>query len=139
MFDKLLFVSLGLNAISIGLIAFCFVWLKQSRDKYASLQKNLDKVFHSCEKNSLAIDEVRTGAIGMGKTIQQIKASVQVELQNMSDKQAELAMHDPDSKLYNRAAKMVAKGASVEEIMMECEIPRAEAELVIAMRGKVQS
>ena len=34
---------------------------------------------------------------------------------------------------------MVALGADVEEIMTECELPRAEAEMLVAMHQKKQT
>ncbi|WP_157964585.1 DUF2802 domain-containing protein [Algibacillus agarilyticus] len=123
-----------MSAVSLILIAFCFYYVRQTNDKLRLLTKALNDVGISNEKNTLAIDEIRAGSIGMGQVIQQIKLNTENELQVLADKHAELAMHDPGSKLYNRAAKMVAKGASIEEVMLECEIPRAEAELVISMR-----
>ena len=41
----------------------------------------------------------------------------------------------PDSRLYSRAARMVELGAGLDEVMAECEIPKAEAELLISLRG----
>jgi NADPH:quinone reductase-like Zn-dependent oxidoreductase len=36
-------------------------------------------------------------------------------------------------KFYNRAFKLVEKGASLEEIMSECELPRAEVEMLMSV------
>jgi hypothetical protein len=36
-------------------------------------------------------------------------------------------------KFYNRAFKLAAKGASLEEIMNECELPRAEVEMLLSV------
>ncbi|TWX69509.1 DUF2802 domain-containing protein [Colwellia demingiae] len=36
-------------------------------------------------------------------------------------------------KFYNRAFKLAAKGADIEEIMSECELPRAEVEMLISV------
>ena len=36
-------------------------------------------------------------------------------------------------KFYNRAFKLAAKGADVEEIMHECELPRAEVEMLLSV------
>lgn len=40
-----------------------------------------------------------------------------------------------EQKLYGRAKKMIEMGADVEELITECEIPRAEAELLIRMNS----
>ena len=44
-------------------------------------------------------------------------------------------------KFYNRAFKLAAKGAGIDEIMNECELPRAEVEMLLSVyqqrtRGK---
>jgi hypothetical protein len=36
-------------------------------------------------------------------------------------------------KFYNRAFKLVEKGASLEEIISECELPRAEVEMLMSV------
>ena len=43
---------------------------------------------------------------------------------------------DPDSRFYTRAVKLVELGATLEEIMRECELPRAEAELLLNFHKK---
>lgn len=42
----------------------------------------------------------------------------------------------PEDKLYSRALKLVKLGADVEEIIRECDIPRAEAEMLLAVHNK---
>lgn len=42
----------------------------------------------------------------------------------------------PEDKLYSRAQKLVELGADVAEIMRECDIPRAEAEMLLAVHRK---
>ena len=39
----------------------------------------------------------------------------------------------PEDKLYTRAQKLVELGADIAEIMRECEIPRAEAEMLLSI------
>ena len=39
----------------------------------------------------------------------------------------------PEDKLYTRAQKLVELGADIAEIMRECDIPRAEAEMLLAV------
>ncbi len=45
-------------------------------------------------------------------------------------------MTDPDSRLYSRASRMVELGADLEELMEECELPKAEAELLMSLRKR---
>lgn len=39
-----------------------------------------------------------------------------------------------EGKLYQRATRMVALGASLEELMTECDLPQAEAELFLSLQ-----
>ncbi|KGJ91357.1 DUF2802 domain-containing protein [Colwellia psychrerythraea] len=58
-------------------------------------------------------------------------------LQNQSIEQQQLLAQWQDSqgqdKFYNRAFKLAAKGADIEEIMSECELPRAEVEMLMSV------
>lgn len=58
-------------------------------------------------------------------------------LQHQSFEQQQLLTQWQDSqgqdKFYNRAFKLAEKGADIEEIMSECELPRAEVEMLISV------
>jgi hypothetical protein len=58
-------------------------------------------------------------------------------LQHQSIEQQQLLTQWQDSqgqdKFYNRAFKLAEKGADIEEIMSECELPRAEVEMLISV------
>jgi|GEM_PF-585259 len=45
----------------------------------------------------------------------------------------------PEDKLYSRAFKMVELGADAKELTKECDIPKAEAEMLIAIHQKKTS
>lgn len=47
-----------------------------------------------------------------------------------------LSEQQPQDKLYSRASKLAALGADVEEIMRECELPRAEVEMLLSVYNK---
>ena len=68
--------------------------------------------------------------------LQQQVAQLNDEQQQLQQKLQEVAEQDPGSKLYHRAAKLVASGASAEELMQECDLPQAEAELLISLHKK---
>ena len=54
---------------------------------------------------------------------------VLARIEELERKLEEVQMMDPESKMYNRAVKMVKAGSSIEEVMEECELPRSEAQL----------
>ena len=68
--------------------------------------------------------------------LQQQVAQLNDEQQQLQQRLQEVAEQDPGSKLYQRAAKLVASGASVDELMQECDLPQAEAELLISLHKK---
>ena len=75
------------------------------------------------------IKEIRIAVLGLGKKV----AGLESVTTEVSEKQEELQLIEPDSKLYSRAVKMVELGANVEEIVRECELPQAEAELLVSL------
>ncbi|QHJ13622.1 hypothetical protein FX988_03888 [Paraglaciecola mesophila] len=89
-------------------------------------QKQLATLEEQLLANQQELQEVRVGSIGMGD---KIKALVSAVKQTVSQ-QEQLASQDPQSRLYQQAAKLVASGYSVEDLMRECDMPKAEAELI---------
>jgi chromosome segregation ATPase len=47
--------------------------------------------------------------------------------------QSDMSSESTEQKLYGRAKKMIEMGADINELVAECEIPRAEAELLISL------
>ncbi|PSW44525.1 DUF2802 domain-containing protein [Photobacterium phosphoreum] len=90
--------------------------LKNSRLQHESLTKQLN--------------ELRTGSLGMSdKLVDLIEQIERVEI-----RQNEIAMNDSGGRLYSRASKMVELGADVNELMKECDLPKAEAELLLSLQ-----
>ena len=58
---------------------------------------------------------------------------VLARIEELERKLEEVQMMDPESKMYNRAVKMVKAGSSIEEVMEECELPRSEAQLLFSI------
>ena len=75
------------------------------------------------------VKEARSGFISLNKKI--IELTEKLDL--LETQQANVQVIDSESKLYSRAVKMVDLGADIEEIIAECEIPRAEAELLMSL------
>lgn len=78
--------------------------------------------------------ELRSGVIGVGQRVLELEEQLMqqaMQLEALSEKQQALEMSEPESKMYSRAVKMVQLGADLDEIILECELPRAEAELLL--------
>ena len=120
-------VALGLSLIAL-VFAF-YIWFKSKRSKQES-EASVATLQGQLESLRKQMMELHTGAIGMGQRLQ----SVEGAMQQVNERQQELTMQDPERRLYSRAAKMVELGADLDEVMSECELPKAEAELLISLR-----
>ena len=145
----LLYVAFGLSILTTFLVVILFVMFnkqKQTIQALTSQLHNLNARQAPVEKRlsqfKEAIHEIRTGTLGLGNRIKELEGQL-AELQNqqvvLSDKQVAMEHQEASTPLYTSAAKLVASGASVEEIMQECDLPRAEAELLISLHGQSPS
>ena len=94
-------------------------------------------------ENSHAEAIARAEAIAKNANNQQSEAQARSlvitrHLQELDEKQIdienqlrELKLQDPSLRLYQRAADLVKQGASIDEIIEACDIPRAEAEMLV--------
>ncbi|MFD2168179.1 DUF2802 domain-containing protein [Thalassotalea euphylliae] len=64
---------------------------------------------------------------------------LQSSFEHITSQIKSLQEEQPQDKLYSRAYKLAGLGADVEEIMKECELPRAEVEMLLAIYRKQQS
>lgn len=92
------------------------ILLKNSRQQHQSLEKQLH--------------EIRAGSIGMSQKLVELSQRFSVLL----EKHNHLEMNDADGRLYTRASKMVDLGADLDELMEECDLPKAEAELLLTLK-----
>ncbi|HHQ4695341.1 DUF2802 domain-containing protein [Aeromonas veronii] len=120
-------VALGVSLIA--LVFASYIWFKSKRSKQES-EASVATLQGQLESLRKQMMELHTGAIGMGQRLQ----SVEGAMQQVNERQQELTMQDPERRLYSRAAKMVELGADLDEVMSECELPKAEAELLISLR-----
>ena len=110
----------------IGAFAVLVKRIALLKEQNEQQQKQLTSLEEQLLANQQELQEVRVGSIGMGD---KIKALVSAVKQTVSQ-QEQLASQDPQSRLYQQAAKLVASGYSVEDLMHECDMPKAEAELI---------
>lgn len=122
---------LALLLAIIFFITMLFLFKKMSK-KAHSLEVLVKSLLAQQESNKKQFIEIHSGAVGMGKKLQQLDVVVRKTQEN----QVNLVASAPENRLYTRAMKMVELGASVEELMTDCELPRAEAELLVNLHRK---
>ncbi|KLV10982.1 DUF2802 domain-containing protein [Photobacterium ganghwense] len=128
----------------VSLLAILFAWFMIRRErlarqalesKFAATELVLKNARQQNESMQKQFQELRAGTMGMGQKL----AEMDHQLESLAERQGELAMQDPDGRLYSRASKMVELGADVNELMEECDLPKAEAELLLRLQQMHQS
>ncbi|MDD1783245.1 DUF2802 domain-containing protein [Enterovibrio sp. ZSDZ35] len=123
-------VSLIVAAIALVLWRRGKKALAQLEAKFQAMELLLKNARQQHESLSKQFNELRAGSIGMSQKL----AELSHRFDDLLEKQNELEMHDQDGKLYSRASKMVELGADINELMEECDLPKAEAELLLSIR-----
>lgn len=127
-------VEIVIGVVLFGLIAFTCVLYTNLR-RTAGLLKEV----RGSMTSELAVMSAKVTDANNQQTEAQARSLViSKHLQRVEEKQQELEsqvrdlkFQDPSLKLYQRAADLVKKGASIEEIIESCDIPRAEAEMLV--------
>lgn len=127
--NSLSYIVLILGVLLLGLASLVFLLsrrITRLSEQLSLLQNQQELLQQQVSISQQEIHEVRSGAIGVGDTVKGLAKLIK----QTEAKQEMLATQDPQSRLYNQAAKLVASGCSIEEVMRECDMPKAEAELV---------
>jgi hypothetical protein len=128
--------------VVVAVLAVIIAWLMVRRErkarqaleaKFAATELVLKNARHQHESLVKQFNELRAGTMGMSQKL----ADMANNLEQLADRQGEMAMQDPDGRLYSRASKMVELGADVNELMEECDLPKAEAELLLRLQQKM--
>ncbi len=124
-----------------GVMVFCLLFLLLLTLRFRNYAKvKLDKLHQ--ENRTLAKDlqkankqilELRSIAVGLGQSF----SEQQDVMKLFSERISELEQEDRDGRLYSRATKMVKLGADINELIEECELPKAEAELMLSLQKKL--
>ncbi|OEE72627.1 DNA repair protein [Vibrio ordalii FF-167] len=104
--------------------------LAQQIDHQRQQARSLDKELQKANRQLL---EIRSVAIGLGQKV----TDQQDLIQHLNERITELEHVDTDGRLYSRATKMVQLGADINELIKECELPKAEAELMMSLQKKI--
>ena len=123
------FLSYLPHVLSLLAIIFVFVVIRQMRAMDKKHTQQMQRLTKQLLISRSETKETRVAILGLGKKISGLE-SVTSEV---SEKQEELQLIEPDSKLYSRAVKMVELGANVDEIVRECELQVAEAQLLVSL------
>lgn len=123
---------------------------KQSHKAIQEQQEVLTAEVNALRKETLALQsQIKQAYLSIGdkdssnqSLLNQLQSNQQQQLELITELNNKVLLLEQDNepnRLYSRAKKMVELGADVEEIVMECELSRAEAELLLAMQRQSKS
>ena len=134
------YLVLIVAALAIGLLLyFGFLWTQlKSRVEYLEAQLNTNQsLTQGLQKE---VEQFQLTSIQLNKQDQEaeqaiiaLKEYLDMELGKLTQQLSLISADEPVDKLYSRALKLVAKGADLDELISECELPRAEAEMLLAI------
>lgn len=150
--------------ISGGLAVFLVLWLLLLSIHLLKLRRQFKRqnsaILQQIEESSVEQTRLRKELHALQLQLQSGLQTTQTELKHVSDNAVQLQSNQAQqlevlteinnkvlvmeqesepNRLYSRAKKMVELGADADELMHECELSRAEAELLLAMQRKSQS
>jgi len=124
-----------------------FIYLKKYKEKLALLDVQVQstsflmnelQIFNN--KTQQQLDDMKL--VSEQATIENSQVSSQLEHRintlkhQVVEQEQQLTQwleNQGQDKFYNRAFKLAAKGADIEEIISECELPRAEVEMLLSV------
>jgi cell division protein FtsL len=130
--DELLIAALIYVVACLGLILYLQRRTSKLKTKVDALTVLIKESDRQREAVKRELQELRSGTIGVGRRVLEIEK----KLGKQSEMLEEASYNDPQAKLYSRAVKMVSLGAGIEELMSECELPKAEAELLLRLHKR---
>lgn len=130
----MLLLSLAIVALAIGFISLVLLMALKNKHtrELSAVTQQLKESSQQTHILRSEISELRTGLLSIGKRV----LDVEQQNQDLVQQQAAQKYDDPDAKIYSRAVKMVGLGADLDEVIRECELPRAEAELLFSLHKK---
>lgn len=139
MFDGLLNnapLLIGGGVAVVCLLIILLLSLRFSRHTKAKLERLHQEnrtLAKDLQKSNKQILELRSIAVGLGQSFSEQQDIIKL----LSERVSELEQEDRDGRLYSRASKMVKLGADLDELVEECELPKAEAELMLSLQKKL--
>jgi len=127
----MLLLSIAISALAVGLISLALIIALKNKHtvEIDSISQQLKESSEQTHILRSEVSELRTGLLSIGKRV----LEVEQQNQDLMQQQAAQKYDDPDAKIYSRAVKMVELGADLDEVIRECELPRAEAELLFSL------
>jgi uncharacterized lipoprotein len=104
-----------------------------------NLQRVYEKLDFDINKLQKQDEQITTENIQVSKQLEHRIKALQTQLNNQHEIISQLQTDQGEDKFYTRAIKLAKKGADIDEIVTECELPYAEVEMLISVYQKKTS
>ncbi|MDT0602823.1 DUF2802 domain-containing protein [Thalassotalea castellviae] len=145
--DVLMVYSLAALALVLFLFVLIFFQNKKNQIRFSALEVQIESYEFIINELKLANQQQQSELTAKENSLQawqlehrQISQQLEHRIKVLQEKLTQthetieqIQQQQPEDKLYSRAQKMVKLGADVEELVRECDLPHAEAEILIAM------
>jgi hypothetical protein len=133
--------------ISVLCLVILFIILTRHKTKFSVYESQLqahellvnslkvanDNLNETVDKLSLQHEKSLTENTLVSKQLEHRIKSLQSQLLSHQELISQLQTDRGDDKFYSRAIKLAKIGASIDEIVTECELPYAEVEMLISV------
>lgn len=139
-------------ALVLSVLCFVVVFVLSTRHKaqvtmlasqYQAQELILNNLHRVNEKLLLDMDKLKeqhekitTENVQISKQLEHRIKMLQTQINNQHEIISQLQTDQGDDKFYTRAIKLAKKGADIDEIVTECELPYAEVEMLISVYQK---
>lgn len=101
-----------------------------------NLQRVNDQLQLDVDKFHRQGEQITTENIQVSKQLEHRIKMLHTQINNQHEIISQLQIDQGDDKFYTRAIKLAKKGANIDEIVTECELPYAEVEMLISVYQK---
>lgn len=145
--DVIMIYSIVFIVIALILYILILSNNKKNNARFNALETQIESYEFIINELKISMQQQQADFVNKDKTLQtwqlehqQISQQLEHRIKVLQDKLslsseiiAQIQQQQPEDKLYSRAQKMVKLGADVDELVRECDLPHAEAEILIAM------
>jgi predicted nucleic acid-binding Zn-ribbon protein len=124
-------IALIISIVCITFLSVLFKRYKLQLENVESQSNELSQLNKKVINLNEELHEIRSGNYGV---ISRVKDLVQ-QVNNLQSSQQSLVEQDSQSRFYSKGAKLISQGASLEDVMRECDMPAAEAELLFNLQN----
>lgn len=137
-YSLIAFLILAIIALTvyIAIIRSRLAQLTQHQARLEQAFNDLSDALQSTVRNAAKANKVELQTLRNQQSEISEQHFHQVEqLHKLQAKLQEFEQRDPEIKLYQQAKKLVASGATVEEVMESCQLSRAEVDLLYSLEN----